>query len=99
MKIQWLSNFKKWAGAKFGRIVTFVGALAGGVDVFDVSIVKQPLSDFLGNPQLATRILGGVALGCLILSYIRHQVVASRNPKPPDMSATPKPSNPPGATP
>lgn len=88
-----MKAFWQWCRNKFGRIVTAIGSLAAGIDVFDVTPLKQPLSDFIGNPQLATRILAGVALLCLGLSWLRHQQVAnkvSKPPVPPDSGAVAK---------
>lgn len=78
-----MKAFLKWCRDKFGRIVTTIGSLAAGIDVFDVTPLKQPLADLIGNVQLATRILAGVALLCLVLSWLRHQQVAIKVSKTP----------------
>lgn len=88
--MKWFANLRQWCRDKFGRIVTTIGSLAAGIDVFDVTPLKQPLADLIGNPQLATRILAGVALICLGLSWARHQQVASKVSKPPDASSIAK---------
>lgn len=82
-----MKAFLKWCRDKFGRIVTAIGSLAAGIDVFDVTPIKQPLADLIGNPQLATRILAGVAMLCLALSWLRHQQIASKVSKTPDAVA------------
>jgi len=66
----------QWIKNKAGRITTAVGGFLAGVQVFDLSLVKQPLVDFVGD-HWATKLVSGAALLCFLLSYWRHQHVAN----------------------
>lgn len=66
--IQWIRN-------KFGRIITVLGALLQGVDTFNITPIKQPIEDLIGHKWLQVLIVG-----LFVLSYLRHQYVASKNP-------------------
>lgn len=76
-----MSKVWQWCKNKYGRIVTTIGTFLGMVSAFDIGPVKQPLSDLVGD-HMATKIVSGGALLCLVLSFIRHQQVANRHPAP-----------------
>ena len=64
-----------WIRNKFGRIVTLLGVLLQGVDTFDITPIKQPIEDLIGHRWLQVLIVG-----LFVLSYLRHQYVASKHP-------------------
>ena len=66
----------QWLRDKFGRIVTVVGALLQGIDTLDITPIKQPIEEIIGH-----RWLQGIIVGLFVLSYLRHQYVASQHPK------------------
>ena len=66
-----------WVRNTWGRIVTVVGAAFASIDVFDVAPAQQPLADLIGIDK-AKKIIGGAALICLVLSFFRHQQVATK---------------------
>lgn len=73
-----MKKFWQWIKNKFGRIVTTLGVLLGGIDAFDISAIKDPVVNLLGNKafQVATIL-------CFAASWARHQLVANKHPTPP----------------
>lgn len=72
-KVIWL-----WLCNKFGRIVTFFGAVVASLEAFDVSVIRDPLADLFGTRS--SKFVSGTALLCLLLSFMRHSWVASQHP-------------------
>jgi hypothetical protein len=66
-----------WVRGTWGRIVTALGTLFASIDVFDIGPAQQPLADLIG-PEKAKKVIGGAALVCLVLSFVRHQMVATK---------------------
>ena len=61
----------------WGRVVTVIGTIFASIDVFDIAPAQQPLADLIGEPQ-AKKVIGAGALVCLVLSFVRHQLVANK---------------------
>jgi hypothetical protein len=73
-----MNVFWTWAKAKFGRIVTAIGVLLSGIDVFDITPIKDPLTAIIGAKGVQIAVVA-----CFVLSWARHQYVASKvAPKP-----------------
>lgn len=73
MKSIWI-----WLKAKFGRITTLVGAGLQLIETLDISEIKQPLEDFIGHKGVQA-----IVIGLFLLSFARHQWVASQHKEPP----------------
>lgn len=77
----YMNAFWTWAKAKFGRIVTAAGAVLGSVETFDISVIKDPIEGLF--PKYGHQFVLGFTVLCCVLSYGRHQYVASKvAPKP-----------------
>lgn len=76
MNVLWL-KILIWCRNKFGRIVTAAGIFLSGIDVFDISPLKEPLTGLIGAKGVQVAVIG-----CFVLSWARHQYVASQVPKP-----------------
>ena len=66
----------QWCVDKFGRLVSGAGVLLSGVEGFDITGIKEPLEGLLGHAWVLR-----ITVGLFLLSYIRHQYVASQHPK------------------
>jgi len=73
--MKYWQSFKTWVKAKFGRIVTAVGAALASVDMLDISAIKDPLEGLLGHKGVQA-----VVVGLFAASWLRHQYAASKNP-------------------
>jgi len=62
-----------WLVAKFGRIITAVGATLSGVETFDITPIKDPLEQITSH-----RFVMGVTVLCFALSWWRHHQAAKR---------------------
>lgn len=69
-------KFSAWFQNKFGRIITVAGAALAGVDFFDIAPIKEPLTGIIGARGVQI-----LVVACFILSWARHQYVASKVPK------------------
>lgn len=72
-----LTKLVMWFRNKLGRITTLTGVLLQGVEVVDITPIKDPLESFLGHKGVQ-----GIIVGLFVVSYIRHQYVANQHPKP-----------------
>lgn len=70
-------KFVMWLRNKFGRIVTWIGSVSLIFQFIDPAPLREPLKNLLGDAA-GTKLFGGLALLCLILSFSRHQQVANR---------------------
>jgi hypothetical protein len=73
-----------WCKNKFGRIITLAGVALVSVDAFDITPVKEPLTQLIGAKGVQA-----LVIGCFALSWVRHQYVASQYAK--SISGQPKP--------
>lgn len=69
-------NILQWLKDKFGRIVSGVSIALSGVEGFDITSIKQPLEEVVGHAWVLR-----IILALAVLSYLRHQYVASQHPK------------------
>lgn len=69
--------FWTWFKAKFGRIVTGSGALLSAIEGFDITPIKDPIEGLLGHTWVLR-----ITVALFLLSWGRHQYVASQHPKP-----------------
>lgn len=68
-----MSSLWLWFKAKFGRIITAVGTLLSGVETFDITPIKDPIEGLTSH-----KFVLGLMVICFVLSYLRHQYVASK---------------------
>lgn len=78
-----------WFKAKFGRVVTGAGAVLSAIEGFDITPIKDPIESLIGHTWVLR-----ITMALFLLSWARHQYVASKvAPKPdvlPPPVATPK---------
>lgn len=62
-----------WFKNKLGRITTAFGFLLQGIETVDISAIKDPLEALIGHKGVQ-----GIIIGLFVISYLRHQYVASK---------------------
>ena len=81
-----LRAFWAWCQNKFGRIVTTAGVFLSGVEGFDISPIKDPLEGLIGHTWILR-----ITVALFLLSWIRHQQVASKVASKPEVLPPPQP--------
>lgn len=71
-----MNAFLTWFKAKFGRIVSGAGALLSGIEGFDITSIKDPIEGLIGHIWVLR-----ITVALFLLSWARHQYVASQVPK------------------
>lgn len=73
-----------WFKSKFGRIITTVGFALQGVETIDITPIKDPLENVIGHIGVSVAVIA-----CFVLSFVRHQYVASKVAPKPDILPPP----------
>jgi hypothetical protein len=74
----------QWIKNKAGRIVTVAGALLSGVEGFDITPIKDPIESLIGHTWVLR-----ITVGLFLLSWARHQYVATTVAPKPDILPPP----------